>query len=360
MFEDSASSAGKLVVSRHFFREVTKIHETAGLFGVALWSDMDHENDGIPAGTGLSISILAELPAVPGIVARERVRERLILEDLRPLLALAKPLRTESVSDNLAKLSSLVHAGRAGLKPSAALATRWFDQLIQWQPEEIKRTDAFAVSTFRWATDELRQRIGELLQEVIAPTMDAGDRTAVRATALTAFISRTETWRALPALPYFLAADRTTSDEVCRAIRRGLTRSDEAHVVGATNAVVKWTRLVKEHLVTEVPRPLIEKLVDAIEVGHRRGLEFLVKATASLVVDGFLTMEDMATQYTAVEIESPLAVSASIIRAACPRLAQALLPQVANDAMLHQWVEDAKVDPLPEVRFSLITDTMME
>jgi SIR2-like domain len=150
--------------------------EEEALFGVALWSDVDQQEQGIPTGTGLSISILIQLPAVPGIIARDRVHDRLIREDLQPLLALAKPLRTEGISDSLAKLTSLVHAGRAGLTPSPALATRWFEQLVQWQPEQIERTDVLAVSTFQWATDRLRQWIGELLQEVIVPTMAASDR----------------------------------------------------------------------------------------------------------------------------------------------------------------------------------------
>jgi hypothetical protein len=136
--------------------------------------------------------------------------------------------------------------------------------------------------------------------------------------------------------------------------------------------VVKWAKLVKERLITELPRPLTEKVVDAIEAGHQPGLECLVKAAASLVADGFLTTEDMTrltqalseididTQYTDTELESPLAVSISLIRAACTRLAGSLQSAVGEDATLRRWIEGAKVDPLPEVRFSLIPDQSFE
>jgi hypothetical protein len=129
----------------------------------------------------------------------------------------------------------------------------------------------------------------------------------------------------------------------------------------------------EEHIVTGVPRPLVEKLLDTIEMNHERGLRFLINAAASLVSAADLfTTEDMtrltkslseinsATRYTEIDIESRVAVSVSLIRAECTRLARALLDAIGEDVSLRQWIDGAAEDPLPEVRFSLISGQKVE
>jgi hypothetical protein len=58
-------------------------------------------------------------------------------------------------------------------------------------------------------------------------------------------------------------------------------------------------------------------------------------------------------RYEDVDFDSMGAVSVSLIRAECVKLAVALKDHVADDGALQAWIDEAKTDPLPEVRFSL-------
>jgi hypothetical protein len=60
-----------------------------------------------------------------------------------------------------------------------------------------------------------------------------------------------------------------------------------------------------------------------------------------------------STDYRNVRPTGPEAVTASSIREACAKLAQALLKQFTNHAELDELLAHALQDPLPEVRFAV-------
>jgi hypothetical protein len=85
----------------------------------------------------------------------------------------------------------------------------------------------------------------------------------------------------------------------------------------------------------------------------------------SLLKENFLTAEDfdrlmkalskirLEFRYEDVDFDSVRAVSISLVRAECVKLAVALKDRVTDDGTLQAWIEEAKSDSLPEVRFSL-------
>jgi hypothetical protein len=56
--------------------------DEAEAFGNALWSDIDAQDNGLPANTGLNPGILQQLPAGNGIDAKARVTARLLSTNL--------------------------------------------------------------------------------------------------------------------------------------------------------------------------------------------------------------------------------------------------------------------------------------
>ena len=98
----------------------------------------------------------------------------------------------------------------------------------------------------------------------------------------------------------------------------------------------------------------------------RIGLPALLGAARSLLKDNFLLVEDLqrltqtmsglaARSATKMSVLDTMeAVSVSLLRAGCVKLAVALKDHVADDDTLQAWIDEAKTDPLPEVRFSLI------
>jgi hypothetical protein len=59
------------------------------------------------------------------------------------------------------------------------------------------------------------------------------------------------------------------------------------------------------------------------------------------------------TRYDAIEIDSEEAITVSLVRRECVGLTLALQPIVSDDGTLAGWLDDARTDPLPEVRFRL-------
>jgi len=113
---------------------------------------------------------------------------------------------------------------------------------------------------------------------------------------------------------------------------------------------------------------LIEQLLSMIETRQEEALHILLNAAVSLVKDRMLTGEDVSrlmrslsdlrddTQYAEVILSSRRAVSISLVRQQCVRLAKILEQKVADDGTLQGWLEDGQSDPLPEVRFATLDE----
>jgi hypothetical protein len=143
--------------------------------------------------------------------------------------------------------------------------------------------------------------------------------------------------------------------------------ADHVRISSAATALIRWSRLIHTHALTHIPRRLIEQLLSMIETRQDEGLHLLLDAAIALIKDGTLTDEDMArlmltlsdlreeTKYSTVLFDSRRAVSISLVRQQCVRLAQLLTQKIADDGTLDGWLEEGRSDPLPEVRFSAQT-----
>lgn len=335
-------------------------------FGRALWSETDGQDHALPSGTGLLVSTFAQLPSINAIDAVARVRTRLFDVDMQAILALPKPLSTSVFNEKEAYLTSLLNTRRINLTLDGERATQLFEHLVSWEPRETDGRDPFTASMIRGFTDRMRHCIGDILTDVVVPAMGLSDRTNQRARMLLEFVDRTRAWRSLPGLPYFVAMVPSLTDDIATAIRRGLVGSDHQHVGSAAMALVQWGRLVREGILTEFPRALVDQLIATIETRHEQALHSLLSAALSLLKDGFLITPDQVrlmqaladllveTQYADVDLDGRKAVSVSLIRVECAKLAAALQAHVHDDGTLRRWVDDAKSDPLPEVRFSVV------
>lgn len=332
-------------------------------FGNVLWSEVDGES--LPSGTGLLASTFPQLPSPEGIDAVERVRTRLFDSDLQALLALPEPLSTSAFADKISHLISLLNVRRIELMPNSDQASQLFDKLVVWNPGEVDGYDPIRASMIRSFTDALRQYIGEVLANVVVPAMAPQDRTEHRGRKLLDFVHRTKAWRSLPSFPDFVALTPSLIDDFKKAIRRGLIGSEDQHVSSAAMALVCWGKKVKEGILSELPRVLVEKLIATVEMRHEQGLHSLLSAVRSLLNYELLTPPDMnllmqalsdlriETQYDKIDLDGHAAVSVSLVRVECAKLALALQARVVDDGTLLEWIKDAKVDPLPEVRFSI-------
>ena len=95
------------------------------------------------------------------------------------------------------------------------------------------------------------------------------------------------------------------------------------------------------------------------------GLASMLAAAVKLLPLDFFGAEDFkrlavmvseirGVSYQDIKPNTMEAVSASLVRAECVKLAVALKERMADDGSLQAWIDEAKSDPLPEVRFSLM------
>jgi Flp pilus assembly CpaE family ATPase len=114
-----------------------------------------------------------------------------------------------------------------------------------------------------------------------------------------------------------------------------------------------------------MPKRLLEQLLSVAETRQEEGLHILLNACVTLLEDGSLSNDEMIrlthilsdlreeATYSNVIPDSRRAVVISLVRQQCVRLAQLLKEKVPDDGVLHGWVEEGRLDPLPEVRFSV-------
>jgi hypothetical protein len=337
------------------------------LFAVALWGTVDDDAQPLPADTHLLASTVAELPAPAGIDPIARARARIFGRDLRDVMDCSGPLDTRVLSEKQNHLISLYNTGPLALSMPAERAAELFDQAVAWDPPSLANDDPLGAGFKQNFNDFVRRQAGAALTFAVVPAMNREDRNEVRLQALTDFINRTKSWSAIAALPNFLETVPTMQDSVVLAIHRGLSAADHVRISGAATALIRWSRLIHTHALTHIPRRLIEQLLSMIETRQDEGLHLLLDAAIALIKDGTLTDEDMArlmltlsdlreeTKYSTVLFDSRRAVSISLVRQQCVRLAQLLTQKIADDGTLDGWLEEGRSDPLPEVRFSAQT-----
>jgi hypothetical protein len=331
-------------------------------FGEALWAQVDDDPNPLPKGTGLFDSVVLDLPHPPAIDVSARVQARVIDGDIAAILALPKPLDSAILADKQNQLFALQNAKALLPLLTPARAREIFDQLVSWRPNPGRRTDSFGGSMITGFNNSVREILGDTLAYVMIPQMDWHDITEERGRALLAFIADAQGWRAAPGLPRFAAAVPTLTPDITTAIRRGILGADHAQVGSAANAVVKWADLaIDGNFDRTVPRSLIERIIAAIESRQVHGLQTLIIAATKLVRRGFydpndisrlvVALSDLRTElrYEAIDEESMMAVSISLVRAECVTLARQL-GNYTSDPTLDNWIADAKLDPLPEVR----------
>jgi hypothetical protein len=250
----------------------------------------------------------------------------------------------------------------------ADVAVRMFDEIIAWEPQTTNRPDPFAVSFVKRFNDGIRVAAGKLLAMGIVPVLSAAERTDQRARDLMAFVTRTRSWTGLGALPLFWASAEAARNDIISIIRRGLIGLESQHVGNAALAISSWAKLTRGGTVPELPRSLVEQLILTVEAFREIGLSSMLDAARTLLKEDFLREEDIERllqtlsiirseyRYENVEFDTMRAVSVSLVRAECVKLADALKGRVADDGTLQGWNEEAQSDPLPEVRFALTED----
>lgn len=345
-------------------RESLKADERAS-FGDVLWSDVDAQS-GLPADTGLLSSALANLPSPSAIDPRETVCAVLFQGGQTGGLEAPKLLDTRVLDQKLQNMQSYVLAAQIGIRPDHQQAQRLFDELVAWDPVSVEPRDPIDDSWRKNFLDGMRRHVGTVLTELCAPALDPTSKTAGRVSTLRTWILKSREWHGLPAMPAFLDTVPDLAGDLATLIRRALFGSYSHRVWNGVTALRKWATLVQNGSGVALPDHLIDQLVSTIETRHEHGLPALLYTARHFLERNLIpaagvsrllpALEDLwiESQYLDTEATGRRAISLSLVRAECVRLAYAMKSRISDDGTLDQWIEAGKSDPLPEVRNALL------
>ena len=181
-----------------------------------------------------------------------------------------------------------------------------------------------------------------------------------------------------PLFPYFIKRLPEKREEIVMHLRRGLASDNTVLSKGAISGLHSWieSALDKQNNISEPDEDLIKEvgviiatrrkgvLIQALSLAltiFTKGTDDQRKAIEQLVIDGlnYLLAELSYNhiRYTTMDEDIPL------LRWGCINIALAMKELGYNKHSITQWIEEAKSDPLPEVRYAeipILTHTSQE
>lgn len=298
--------------------------------------------------TGLLNWVLLPFPSPDPKATRALIRARLFPSDSKALLNSAA----------LADLSGAAHptfGARAEL-PSKHQAVKYFETLIAWRPAGEQRHRLFADRE-----DELGDDIGDALARSITSALPEVALNRDRFDALCAFCVAVDAPSVLRALPRFATSNSAFARKAVRLIGSGLRSSRSKWVAQASFALLIWRRLQK----SPATCGLVSRLVQQVGLNIAPGRTAMLWTVRELHRDQSLSKPQIASlveclpdifescDYSKLNAHSEDAVSVSLARAACVRLASDILKGSGREhSTLRLLLNAAREDQLPEVRFA--------
>lgn len=205
----------------------------------------------------------------------------------------------------------------------------------------------------------LAKEIAFTLNHAITPYLGKSNLNDVNLNRLIGFYQKTETFEALPSFVYFTKNSDVAIDLLTENIREGFYKEDVRKVVSSATALLNWCKFD----FNDALKPLISKLIYSINLNRTSGLTTLIYTANKLYSLNYLSRENISTlievipiifdgtAYENVDPTSSLAINVTSVRSESVKLARNLLEDNSDNELL-RIIEEAKTDPLPEVRFA--------
>ena len=276
-----------------------------------------------------------------------------------------KQLNTDALNHKRKNIQSYILAAQIDIKPEPEQALALWDNVVAWEPSPADSADPFGNSWREDFLNRVRRQAGIVLADLYTPALNATAKTEERASRLRTWILKSREWHGLQALPEFLEALPHLVDDVATLIRRALVGSYSHRVGNGALTLKKWATLARKGSSTSLPDSLIDQLISTIETRHEHGLQPLLYTARYLLEQHFISPSGVSrllqalgelwfeTQYIDTDPISRKAISLSLVRAECVKLAYLMTSRTVDDGTLKKWMETSKSDPLPEVRHAL-------
>ncbi len=326
----------------------TLTKEELDRLGIKLWGE-NPEYKTLP-NTGLYSHALLTLPA-PDRNEVNALMSRLLFDAEDTLFF---------TSEHLSGLIGSASCKPNPLLPNKGQSAQCFDRMVFWRPL-TEAEDLFRMVSQKRKT--LIEDIGKALSYSIMPSLSSDDITKQRFDNALAFYTDVGALPVIMALPYFTALNSDIAAIVEKAIRKGMQGRTANEVGWSAHALLKWKELAAAQKVPSPPENLLSKMIYLIESGRTVGLHSLLEDAGEMLKNNWLSYADVnaladcvpdlfdAANYSGIKPSSREAVTASLIRETCVKLAGNIM-NAAPREKLKTMIEAAKDDALPEVRFA--------
>jgi len=242
--------------------------------------------------------------------------------------------------------------------PSPEQALVYFGSLVAWRAK-VENKDLFGI--IDQEERELGNAIGKALAYAVVPALPVEALEQENFHKLLAFHMKVDAPDVIIALSRFAANNHAFVGQVEKLIRQGLQGQVLDKVASAAFALLKW-RGMQASSATE---RLTSRLVYLLGANISEGLPALLWTVGQMHVKGYLSDSDVeslkesipvifdSADYKSISPFSREAVSVSLVRAECVKLARSILDKnQSGDGELLRVLDEATHDPLPEVRFA--------
>jgi hypothetical protein len=334
-------------------------------FSSLLWEERDQQSE-LPDRTSLLTYMFGVLPAPICIDQYSLVNHSLFDVDINQTMSPPVPLGSLEIDKKVNLLRGMFSSVKGPVKPSSIQTINLFDAIILWRPPSNTNIDPFEASFLYELHGHAGRNLGDILRFVVVPSLQPSERTADRARALLNFINNVPKSTAIGALSYFMGDDDAINRKIVQTVSQAVVGRSEEEVTSAATAVQDWAMDSACANGQPLPPQLIERIISAVESRRETGLLPLLQCSHKLVrfsaVSSNQQLRLVATlidmfeeyEYDKIDQESNRAITASLVRAECVRIAALLNASGEKDVNLSKWVEAAEHDPLPEVRFALL------
>lgn len=315
-----------------------------------IWgTDPDYQT--IPE-TGLLRYVLLELPAKDTTAVKALIRRYLFESEDSDLFN----------QELLADIANAAQAKNSKELPSEDQAINYFEKLVIWRFQE-NDNDIFGRS--KQEEKQTAELLGTVLARSVVPALPPEALTKDNFDKLYTFYEEVDASEVLSPFSYFSAANSIFIKPVEKLIRQGLQAREANKLAQVSFALLTWRDLEEQPALNG----LILRLVYLIGSNRISGLpallwtanqmhnrEYLIDEHIESLVEVLPVIFDNAG-YSDISPSSRDSVSISFVRAACVRLARDILSRSQDkNGELLRILEEAKQDPLPEVRFAEISD----
>ena len=255
------------------------------------------------------------------------------------------------------RLLDIINCRHVSVSPSHEEALKCFDVLIGWS-SQVERSDE--LDFFKTNDDGyIGQYTSEALSRCIVPALRNNDLNESNYHKVNAFVRTTQCKQALLSLPYFAQNNVALEDNLEKILRKCLHSSDTESVSNAAFTILEWRKLYRcesnENLIaTLITMVTLNRESSAVSVlwsiNELLQSKYLLDYQVSLLKEVIPTLFDNSNYNIERRTLNELA-NVSLLRAEVVKLARTL-NDVSSHNELERVISEAKVDPLPEVRFA--------